>query len=77
MKWKLLGRCYRQLQGKTSAIHSVRQSDESITINGNPLATVVLQAGVQEYKFGAVAPPLAELEREWLVKEIKDWLGLR
>src|SRR5919199_982571 len=77
VKWKLLGRGYRQLHGKTAAIHSVRQSDESITINGNPLATVVLQAGVQEYKFGAIAPPLAELEREWLVKEIKDWLGLR
>src|ERR687886_408805 len=74
VKWKLLGRGYRQLHGKTAAIHSVRQSDESITINGNPLATVVLQAGVQEYKFGAIAPPLAELEREWLVKEIKDWL---
>jgi hypothetical protein len=77
MKWKLLGVCYRQVQGKTSAIHRVRKSDESITINGNPLATVVVQAGVQEYKFGAIAPPLAELEREWLVQEIKDWLGLR
>ncbi len=76
VKWKLLGRCYRQLYGKTATIHRVRQSDESITINGNPLATVVLQAGVQEYKFGAVAPPLAELERDWLVKEIKEWLGI-
>lgn len=77
VKWKLLGLCYRQVQGKTSAIHRVCKSDESITINGNPLASVVLQAGVQEYKFGAIAPPLAELEREWLVQEIKDWLGIK
>lgn len=77
LEWKLLGICYRQLQGKTSAIHSVRKSDESITINGNPLATVVIQAGVQEYKFGAIAPPLAEVERNWLVQEIKDWLGIK
>ena len=77
VKWKLFGLCYRQLHGKTSAIHNVRNSDESITINGNPLATVVIQAGVQEYKFGAIAPPLGELERDWLVQEIKDWLGIK
>ncbi|MCA1990938.1 MAG: serine/threonine protein kinase [Coleofasciculus sp. S288] len=77
MEWTLLGWRYRRHQGKTSAIHKVRTNRESTSINNKPLITVAIQAGAQDYKFGAMAPPLAEVERDWLVQEIKDWLELK
>jgi serine/threonine protein kinase len=77
MEWTLLGWRYRQSQGKTSAIHKVCTNNESTSINDKPLKTVAIQAGAQDYKFGAFAPPLAEVEYDWLVQEIKDWLDLK
>ena len=77
MEWKLLGLRYRLRQGKTSGIHKVRENYESVRVNGRSLTTVTIQAGAQEYKFGAIAPPLAEVERDWLIQEIKDWLRLK
>lgn len=77
MEWKLLGLRYRLRQGKTSGIHKVRENCESTRVNGRSLTTVTIQAGVEEYKFGAIAPPLAEVERDWLIQEIRDWLRLK
>lgn len=77
MEWTLLDWRYRQHQGKTSAIHKVWTNNEHTSINGKPLMTVAIQAGVQDYKFGGFAPPLAKVEHNWLVQEIKDWLDLK
>ncbi|NWF59229.1 MAG: serine/threonine protein kinase [Fischerella sp.] len=76
MEWELFGQCYRKRQGKTSAIHHVHVSSESIAVNNRPLMAVSIEAGAEKYKFGAFSPELSDVEREWLVREIKEWLGL-
>jgi hypothetical protein len=77
IKWKFISVPYRQLHGKTSAIHNVCINREPIKVNERGLFPIVIQAGAQEYKFGALAPAIAAVEREWLVQEIKDWLGIK
>jgi hypothetical protein len=77
IKWKFINVPYRQLHGKTSAIHNVCINREPITVNERALFSIAIQAGAQEYKFGAFAPAVAEVERKWLVQEIKDWLGIK
>ncbi|WP_026736697.1 serine/threonine protein kinase [Fischerella sp. PCC 9605] len=76
MEWELFGQCYRKRQGKTSVIHHVHVSSESIAVNNRPLMAVSIEAGAEKYKFGAFSPELSDVEREWLVREIKEWLGL-
>ncbi|WP_416666450.1 serine/threonine protein kinase [Egbenema bharatensis] len=76
MEWRLFGYRYRQQQGPTAAIQSVFQSQENMKVNEQPVTTVAIQAGAQEYKFGGFAPSLVVSERQWLVHEIGDWLGL-
>ncbi|MCX7595953.1 MAG: serine/threonine protein kinase [Fischerella sp.] len=76
MQWELFGQCYRKRQGKTSAIHCVHVSSESIAVNNRPLMAVSIEAGAEKYKFGAFSPELSDVEREWLVREIREWLGL-
>ena len=77
IKWKFLSFPYRQLHGKTSAIQTVCINREAMTVNDTPLFSIAIQAGAQEYKFGAFAPAVAEVERDWLVQEIKAWLGIK
>ncbi|MFQ4141016.1 serine/threonine-protein kinase [Chlorogloeopsis sp. ULAP02] len=77
IEWKLFGRLYRQRQGKTAAIHHVSISRESISVNNRQLMTITLEAGAEKYKLGAFSPELADAERKWLVREIKEWLGLQ
>jgi hypothetical protein len=76
IEWRLFGVRYRQQQGQTAAIQSVFLSQEDIKVNEQPVTTVAIQAGAQEFKFGGLAPTLAVLERQWLVHEINDWLDL-
>ena len=77
IKWKFISFPYRQLHGKTSAIQKVSINREPMTVNDKPIFSISIQAGAQEYKFGAFAPAVAEVERDWLVQEIKDWLGIK
>lgn len=77
IKWKFLSFPYRQFHGKTSAIQKVCINRESMTVDDTPIFPIAIQAGAQEYKFGAFAPAIAEVERDWLVQEIKDWLKLK
>jgi serine/threonine protein kinase len=77
IQWKLLGLRYRQLEGKTSAIQNVGITDTSMSINDRPLIAAKIQAGAKEYQFGAFAPELAEGEKNWLVQEIKNWVGMK
>ncbi len=74
IKWKLLGLTYRTNKGKTSAIGRIYVGDEAIAINNTLLVSIVIQAGLKEFKFGAVFPSLPELERDWVIQEIKNWL---
>jgi hypothetical protein len=76
VEWRLFGVRYRQQQGQTAAIQSVFLSQENVKVNEQPVTTVAIQAGAQEYKFGGLAPTLAVSERQWLVNEMNDWLGL-
>ncbi|RUR73939.1 serine/threonine protein kinase [Chlorogloeopsis fritschii PCC 9212] len=75
--WKLFGHHYRRQQGNTSAIHNVYINREPISSNNKPLMCVTVEAGTQKYKFGSFSPELADAERKWLVREIKEWLGLQ
>ncbi|BAZ67726.1 serine/threonine protein kinase [Fischerella sp. NIES-4106] len=76
MEWELFGQCYRRKRGNTSAVHDVCVNRESISVNHRPLMAISIEAGVQKYKFGAFSPEIADVEQQWLVKEIKDWLRL-
>ncbi|GAB4172039.1 MAG: serine/threonine-protein kinase [Coleofasciculaceae cyanobacterium] len=77
IKWKLLGLPYRKWQGKTSAIDGVGKGYEFPDANGSSSSGIVIRAGVQSYKFGVCVPPIIRIERDWLVQEIRDWLGFK
>lgn len=77
IRWKLLGVPYRQCQGKTSAIDKVGKGHEFPGVNSRPSSAIVILAGVQAYKLGVFVPPITRAERDWLVQEIRDWLGIR
>jgi serine/threonine protein kinase len=77
MNWKIFGLCYRHCQGKTTAIRKIRKTSEYIGANGKPMITVAIQSSDREYKFGAFAPAIKGIERDWLVEEIRDWLGIK
>jgi serine/threonine protein kinase len=76
LEWKLFGKTYRVKQGDTAAICKVYISTEPISINNDPLKTITIEAGVKKYKFGSFSPELTDAERQWLVREIQQWLGL-
>ncbi|MGB3760552.1 MAG: serine/threonine-protein kinase [Rivularia sp. (in: cyanobacteria)] len=72
IKWKLFNFSYEKI-GKTSAINNIGSSPSSFEINGKKLKNIYIQAKAQEYNFGAF---LTDVERKWLIKEIKDWLDI-
>lgn len=74
-----LGQCYKNSKGKTSAIHDVGKNiDVSESSDGQTTTRIMvtIKADTEEYKFGAFAPTLTEVEIDWLVGEIKEWLAL-
>ena len=77
MEWKLFGTAYRQIMGKTSAIHHVSVAYSSYKINEEKLKMVSMEAGAIKYDFGGFSPKLADSERIWLIQEIKDWLEIQ
>ena len=77
MEWKLFGTAYRQIMGKTSAIHHVSVAYSSYKINDEKLKMVSMEAGAIKYDFGGFSPKLADAERIWLIQEIKDWLEIQ
>lgn len=76
MEWKFSDLTYRQKVGNTSAINHLFVDYTSYKLNGKQLKMISMKAGVIKYTFGAFAPQLVDVERKWLIKEIKDWLGL-
>ncbi|BAY82535.1 serine/threonine protein kinase [Calothrix parasitica NIES-267] len=84
IKWKLFGITFRQKKGKTSAIHHITEIEtpteenykgtKGLTLLGQKY--ISMEAGVIQYDIGGVFPNFANAERRWLIKEIKDWLGI-
>jgi serine/threonine protein kinase len=65
--WKLFGLRYWWRRGKTGKIYRVEEED----VKGSKGVTI--QVGLKKY----TSNPLSEVERLWLIQEIKDWLGIR
>jgi len=42
-----------------------------------PLIVANIQAGAKEYQFGAFVPELAQGQKNWLVQEIQNWVGMK
>lgn len=76
IEWKLFGLPYWRRRGRISNIHHVCNHKVSVLFQKKPTYGVAFQVGTQIYTFGAFAPPLAEVERLWLIREIKDWLNI-
>ena len=74
LEWKLFSFTYRKNCGKTSTIHYVTISDAEF--NEKKFKTISLHAGVKKYNFSGLSPKLTDIEREWLIEEIKNWLGI-
>jgi len=69
---KLFGFTYRQQQGRSVEIQNIFSEvlNETIEKSGTAL---VIETGGKKY---SVSPPLTDVERRWLIQEIKDWLKL-
>jgi len=69
---KLFGFTYRQQQGRSVEIQNIF----SELLNENvekPGTALVIETGGKKY---SVFSPLTDVERRWLIQEIKDWLKL-
>ena len=76
-KWKLLWFRYQMVKGYTAIIHTIcENTDSSVQQSSEIPTTLEIQAGETIYQFGGIISPLSVLERQWLVYEIKEWLGL-
>ena len=71
-KWKLLWLRYRISKDYHSIIHTVHEKPDNKTL---PMI-LEIQAGEKRYQFGGSMAPMSTLECQWLIYEIKDWLGL-
>lgn len=77
LEWKLLGLRYRLLKGYTAIIRDIHENAAHPTkLNGEPLTTIEIQAGQRKYQLCGIIAPISTVERQWLIQELKDWLGL-
>ena len=72
VKLKLFGFTYNQKQGYSSEIQNIFPTTLERNIEYSRLALVIETVG-KKYSF---SPPLTEVERLWLIQEIKEWLKL-
>ncbi|MEM7716631.1 MAG: serine/threonine-protein kinase [Cyanobacteria bacterium P01_A01_bin.68] len=70
VKWKLFNFSYERI-GKTSTINNIGSGPSSFEINNQKIKKISIHAKTEEYNFGAF---LTDVERKWLIQEIKDWL---
>jgi serine/threonine protein kinase len=71
--WRWCGLSRRQ-QGQITDINQV--SPGELQGRRKIFPAVKLTIGVHEYLITAVKPPLTEAERDWLLQDIRQWLGL-
>lgn len=72
VKLKLFGFTYSQKQGYNSEIQNIFPTTLERNIEYSRLA-LVIETVSKKYSF---SPPLTEVERVWLIQEIKDWLKI-
>jgi serine/threonine protein kinase len=80
MDWSVLGKRYRQLQGKTPNIRNVYvyiYSQSNGENSAKEMMRIIFITDEDKYTFGDFDFKKDEAECLWLVQEIKDWLGLR
>lgn len=75
IKWKILGLPGRQHRGRIMEIDKVGRGEIRGATKAFP--GVSLSVGVKEYIFSSFAPALTEAECQWLIQEIKTWLGCK
>ncbi len=73
--WTFLSFSYRQQQGKTTDIHDIYI--RKFKIHEKIVKKIIIETKNQEYKFGGFIPKLTDTEYEWLVIEMRDWLGIQ
>ena len=76
IEWKLLGLCLQRKRGQTLDIDKVFKSETRGYYGRKKIPEVALAVGVEEYVFAGFDPALTKAECDWLVEEIKNWLGL-
>jgi serine/threonine protein kinase len=72
VKLKLFGFTYSQKQGCNSEIKNIFPTTLQRNIEYSRLA-LVIETASKKYSF---SPPLTDVERRWLIQEIKDWLKI-
>ncbi len=72
VKLKLFGFTYSQKQGYSSEIQNIFPTTLERNIEYSRLA-LVIETNSKKY---SVSPPLTDVERLWLIQEIKDWLKI-
>lgn len=80
IRWSVLGKEYRHLHGKTSAIRNIYAyvySQSSGRSSSQEMMKIVMISDAQKYSFGEFDFKSAEDECLWLIQEMKDWIGLR
>ncbi|MBE9181998.1 serine/threonine protein kinase [Oculatella sp. LEGE 06141] len=76
IRWILFGLCLQRQRGRVADIDAVLQGEVTGIIDKHT-PEVTLSAGVQEYSFGRLDPPLTRAECRWLIAELHSWLGLQ
>jgi serine/threonine protein kinase len=76
IRWKLFGICIQRQRGRIAEIEQVFRGEVAGLVE-NHTPEVTLSAGVKEYTFGRLDPPLTEAECRWLIEEVRQWLGLQ
>ncbi len=72
VKLKLFGFTYSQKQGHNSEIKNIFPTTLARNIEYSRLA-LVIETVSKKYSF---SPPLTDIERRWLIQEVKDWLKI-
>ncbi|MDJ0735941.1 MAG: serine/threonine-protein kinase [Nostocaceae cyanobacterium] len=73
--WTFASVSYRQQQGKTRAINDIYIRE--FKVNNKYVQKIIIESKNKEYTFGGFIPGLTDAEYEWLVVEMRDWLGLQ
>mgnify|MGYP001791333744 CR=1 FL=1 len=75
-EWKLLGLRYRLVKGYTAIIQDIQEN----TVNPvqpdseNP-THIEIKVGHRKYQLCGITAPISAVERQWLIQQIKEWLG--
>ncbi|NEQ11914.1 MAG: hypothetical protein F6K37_40475 [Moorea sp. SIO4E2] len=65
------------MKGYTAIIRDVNENAANLTkLNGEPITTIEIQTGHRKYQLGGIIAPISPVECQWLIQELKDWLGL-